>query len=83
MSVILCGVFTLVGCEPHVAGGGRRQIQNILILSQSNKPLLKENNTTTVTVGQDLPLRVVAAWATPDIGDVTPNVIFFLNCRFS
>ena len=69
-AVLASGTVMLCACpakEPPLPGGGEHRITQIELLSRSNPTLLKENNPTTLAVGQQLPLRVDACWAIPSV----------------
>lgn len=57
-------------CLPQKVGAGKHQILEIQIEPKTDRASSKEDNLT-LRVGQKLPLKVVAAWAIPYVGDVT------------
>lgn len=65
--------------EPPLPGGGEHKISHIVILTERNQTLVKDDNPVIVSVGARLPLRVMAKWAIPSVEDVTDKVKFTVN----
>ena len=76
--ILMLLMFTGCPREP-VVGGGDRRITGISILAREHGTLLKEKNPATLRVGERLPLRVVASWAIPYVGEVTDKAKFAVS----
>jgi alpha-mannosidase len=56
---------------PPAPGGGEHRITSIMILDRENGTLLQNKNRQTLRVGEKMPLRVMASWLIPYVGDET------------
>jgi hypothetical protein len=65
--------------QPANTGGGNRTINGITILARDNHSNIKAKNPTTLRIGARLPLRVVASWDIPYVGDVTDKVTMSID----
>ena len=83
ISACLVMALALAGCSRQddrlKDGGGPHEITQIILLAQTNRTLLREENPATIRVGERLPLRVEASWAIPYVGDVTQDAVISVS----
>lgn len=79
VTVLLVVCFLSASPAAAVPGGGPATITGIWILDKANNTLQEKNNRSTLHIGEQMPLRVMASWAIPYIGDVTTNATLTVN----